>query len=101
MSRRGFKVGEVNVGETKASVVLSDSNNDAVFGQGDWWELRTGDSPSKSDSMRRVGEFAWLGESAFKLEIDNLFGGSVRLVPFDPGITREADALVLMLRYLN
>ncbi len=43
--------------------------------------------------MRRVGEFAWLGEAAFKLEIDNAFGGSARLVSFDPGITREADEL--------
>ncbi len=93
MSRRGFKTGEVNVGQTKASVVLSDSNNDAVFGEGDWWELRIGDEPSKGDNMRRVGDFAWLRESAFKLEIDNVFGGSARLVPFDPGVTREADAL--------
>lgn len=92
MSRRGYKVGEATVGSDKVSVVLSDSNNDAVFGEGDWWELRTEDSTSKPD-MRRVGEFAWLGESAFKLEIENAFGSSARLVPFDPGITREADAL--------
>jgi thiol-disulfide isomerase/thioredoxin len=93
MSRRGYKLGEASVGDTKATVVLSDSNNDAVFGAGDWWELRAGDSPSKSVDMRRVGEFAWLGESAFKLEVDNAFGGSARLVPFDPGMTREADSL--------
>ena len=93
MSRRGFKTGEATVGDVKVSVVLSDSNNDAVFGDGDWWELRADDTPSKSENMRRVGEFAWLGESAFKLEVANAFGGSARLVPYDPGITREADAL--------
>lgn len=92
ISRRGFKMGEATVGGTKAIVVLSDSNNDAVLGEGDWWELRSDDSPSKSSEMRRVGEFAWLGESAFKLEIDNAFGRSARLVPFDPGISRSADA---------
>ena len=93
MSRRGYKLGEARVGDNRVSVVLSDSNNDAVFGEGDWWELRTSDLPLKSDNMRRVGEFAWLGESAFKLEVENACGEAARLVPFDPGITREADAL--------
>jgi thiol-disulfide isomerase/thioredoxin len=93
VSRRGYKVGELNIGEETVSVVLSDSNNDAVFGEGDWWELRTGDQPSKGNAMRRVGEFTWLGESAFKLEIENAFAGTVRLYPFDPGITRQADEL--------
>lgn len=93
MSRRGYKMGNVSVGNDRVSVVLSDSNNDAIFGEGDWWELRESELPTKSDSMRRVGEFAWLGESAYKLELDNAFGGNVRLVPFDPGVTREADAL--------
>ncbi len=92
MSRRGHKVGEVTVGSEKVAVVLSDSNNDAVFGEGDWWELRREGSSEKPD-MRRVGEFAWLGESAYKLEIVNTYGSSARLIPFDPGITREADAL--------
>ncbi len=39
------------------------------------------------------GRVRLAGESAFKLEIDNAFGGAARLVPFDPGITREADEL--------
>ncbi len=92
MSRRGYKVSEVTVDSEKVSVVLSDSNNDAVFGEGDWWELRSADSSEKPD-MRRVGEFAWLGESAYKLVIENTYGSSARLIPFEPGITREADAL--------
>ena len=93
ISRRGYKVGELTVGEETVTVVLSDSNNDAVFGEGDWWELRSGDQPAKSNDMRRVGEFAWFGESAFKLEIENPFAGSVSLYPFDPGMTRAADEL--------
>ncbi len=85
MSRRGYKVGEVTVGGDKAFVVLSDANNDAIFGEGDWWELRTEDDLESKPVMRRVGEFAWLGESAYMLEVENAFGGAARLVPFDPG----------------
>ncbi|MDX1926849.1 MAG: thioredoxin family protein [Pirellulaceae bacterium] len=93
ISRRGYKFGEMSLGEETLSIVLSDSNNDAVFGEGDWWELRSSDQPTNSNDMRRVGDFAWLGKTAYKLEVDSPFAGSVRLYPFDPGITREADEL--------
>ncbi len=53
LSRRGHKLGEVTVGDAKAFVVLSDSNNDAVFGAGDWWEFRTEDSLAKAQHAAR------------------------------------------------
>lgn len=93
ISRRGFKFGELQVGSQKVTVVISDSNNDAIYGEGDWWELRSMDGPAKSSEMRRVGEYAWLGESAYKLEVNDVRGSSVKLAAFDPGITRAEDAL--------
>ncbi len=93
ISRRGYKSGQITIGDTPVTVVLSDSNNDAIFGEGDWWELRVEDVPSKTNDMRRVGEFAWFGELAYKLEIDQPQGASARLVQIDPGITRAADEL--------
>jgi thiol-disulfide isomerase/thioredoxin len=93
MSRRGFKTGQVSVAGASVAIVLSDSNNDAVFEKGDWWELRSDNGQFQNSNMRSVGDFAWLGETAFKLELENPFGSSARLVPFDPGITPEADAL--------
>ncbi len=93
VSRRGFKTADVRIGDQSVSVVLSDSNNDAIFGEGDWYELKPSDSSSKASGMRKVGDFAWLEEAAFKLELDGARGGSGRLVPHDPGMTREEDLL--------
>ena len=93
ISRRGFKTGEIIIGDKKGSLVLSDSNNDAVFGEGDWWELRTENQPSKSSDMRKVGDYVWLGESAYKLELNDATGNAGRLSAFDPGKTREQDEL--------
>ncbi len=93
ISRRGFKTGEMFIGDKKVSLVLSDSNNDAVFGEGDWWELRTDNQPSKSSDMRKVGDYVWLGESAYKLELNDATGNAGRLSAFDPGKTREQDEL--------
>lgn len=94
ISRRGFKTGDIQIGEQKVSLVLSDSNNDAVFGTGDWWELKKSEAgPSPSSEMRKVGDYLWLGESAYKLELDDVTGNLGRITAFDPGKTREQDEL--------
>jgi len=93
ISRRGFKSGETKLGNQKVTVVLSDSNNDAIFGEGDWWELRSADGPAKSSEMRKVGDFIWLGESAYKLELNDERGSAVKVASFDPGVTRADDEL--------
>ena len=93
VSRRGFKTGELIIGDKRVSLVLSDSNNDAVFGEGDWWELRTDNQPSKSSDMRKIGDYVWLGESAYRLELNDATGNAGRLSSFDPGKTREQDEL--------
>ncbi len=93
ISRRGFKTGELTIGDKTVSLVLSDSNNDAVFGEGDWWELQTNNERSKSSEMRKVGDYVWLGESAYKLELNDKTGNAGRLSAFDPGKTREQDEL--------
>ena len=93
ISRRGFKVGNVSLENQDLSVVLSDSNNDAVFGEGDWWELRTSDSNPKGSEMRKVGDYAWLGETAYKITLSDVTGHTVQISPFDPGKTRQEDEL--------
>jgi thiol-disulfide isomerase/thioredoxin len=88
VSRRGFLAGPVILGETKAEVVLSDSGTDGVFGPGDWWELRTGPAAGE---MRTVGDFAWAGGRAWKLEPVGSDGRKGRVVAFDPGLTEAED----------
>jgi len=92
-SRRGFKSGDARVGDELVSVVLSDSDNDGVLGEGDWWELHADEDSSSSTGSRRVGDFHWLGETAYVLEVDDASGRHCRIVSFDPGLTREQDEL--------
>ncbi|MFT3878732.1 MAG: thioredoxin family protein [Gemmatales bacterium] len=91
ISRRGFLHGEVKLGDDMFDVILSDSNTDGVFATGDWWELRS-KSP-KADAMRTVGDYAWAGGKAWKLELTGTNGRSAQLVSFDPGMTEEEDTI--------
>jgi hypothetical protein len=91
VSRRGFLIGSTRLGGAPAEVVLSDSNNDGVLGPGDWWELRA--EGSKASGNRGVGDFAWAGSRAWKLELEGTRGRKASLVPFDPGITEEQDSI--------
>jgi hypothetical protein len=91
VSRRGFLIGSTRLGEAPAEVVLSDSNNDGILGPGDWWELRA--EGSKAAVMHTVGDFAWAGGRAWKLELKGTSGRKAKLVPFDPGITEEQDSI--------
>lgn len=91
VSRRGFLSGSIKLGETLVDVVLSDSNNDAVFGNGDWWELRV--KEAKPGDMRSVGDFAWANGKAWMLKLEGTQGRQAKLVAFDPGITEEQDAI--------
>jgi thiol-disulfide isomerase/thioredoxin len=93
-SRRGFLIGSVALDGKQHDIVLSDANNDAVFGEGDWWALleRTEGTVNDMASSRKVGDFAWAGGQAYKLELLGTAGGEARIVPFDPGITPEEDA---------
>jgi len=93
-SRRGFRVGSVSIDEAAYEVVLSDANNDAVFGTGDWWAIlpADGDRTNSIGDSRKVGDFAWAGRKAYKLELEGTAGCEGRIVAFDPGITPEADA---------
>jgi thioredoxin-related protein len=91
ISRRGFLHGEVKLGEDQYDVILSDSNNDGILATGDWWELR---GKAKAGSgMRNVGDFAWAGGKAWKLELAGTTGRSAHVVSFDPGITEEEDTI--------
>ena len=92
VSRRGFLTGEVKLGDTAFDVVLSDSSTDGVLGPSDWWEIRS-KTPGKGDAMRTVGDFAWAGGRAWKLELDGTNGRKAKVVSFDPGLT-EAEDLV-------
>jgi thiol-disulfide isomerase/thioredoxin len=93
ISRRGFWVGEVKLGEQLASVIVSDSNNDGIIRQGDWWELRT-TPPGKTKGSREIGDFHWGGGQAWKLEFGEKDFPKGRLLPHDPQMTEEEDAVV-------
>jgi hypothetical protein len=90
ISRRGFLAGEVRLGDTTYDVVLSDSGTDGVLGAGDWWEIRA-KAPQKGIGMRTVGDFAWAGGKAWKLEVEGTNGRKAKVVAFDPGLTEEED----------
>ncbi len=92
-SRRGFLTGRIAIGDAPHHVVVSDANNDAVYGEGDWWALLPADATAHDISVaRKVGDFAWSGTQAFKLELEGTAGRRGRVAPFDPGITPEEDA---------
>ncbi len=92
MSRRGYFTGEVKLGDGVYDLVLSDSDNDGVFGVGDWWELHPR-TAGKSAGMRTVGDYSWAGGKAWKLELEGSNGRKVKIVSFDPGCTEEEDVI--------
>jgi len=89
-SRRGYLSGPTKIGDATVTVVLSDSNNDAVFGPGDWWEVN---AKGKAGEMRTVGDYAWAAGKAWKLELEGTNGRKAKLVPFDPSVTEAEDAI--------
>lgn len=91
-SRRGFRVGRVTLGDAPHDVVISDADNDGVLGPGDWWALLPEGETHGMQHSRPVGDFAWSGNQAWKLELVGTAGREGRLVAFDPGITPEQDA---------
>jgi thiol-disulfide isomerase/thioredoxin len=90
-SRRGFLVGSVTIGEAAVRIVLSDANNDAVYGAGDWWSILPEGASNDIAASRKVGDFGWADRSAFRLELEGTRGRVGRLVAFDPGLTPEED----------
>lgn len=91
VSRRGFLTGPARIGTDTFDVVLSDSNNDGVIGPNDWWEVRG--KAAAASGMRTVGDYAWAGGKAWKLEVEGTNGRKARLVPFDAGLTEAEDAI--------
>lgn len=94
LTRRGYLSGTAKVGDKKFDIVLSDSNNDAILGRGDWWEIRPAGEPAKNISSRPVGDFHWAAGKAWKLEVTNPNGKQAKLVEFDPGMTQDEDTVV-------
>jgi thiol-disulfide isomerase/thioredoxin len=92
-SRKGFLQGEIKHKDQTMTVVASDSNNDGMVGKNDWWELRT-TPPSKTFGMRDIGDFQWAHGSAWKLQFSDTDWRKATLVPHDPQMTEEDDALI-------
>jgi hypothetical protein len=91
--RRGYKSGSATVAGVPMDVVISDGNNDAVYGVGDLWTIMPASSTAvhSSELSRKVGDFAWAAGKAWKLELQGTAGRTGRLVPFDPGVTEAQD----------
>ena len=90
-SRRGYLIGETTVAGTPATIVLSDSNNDAVYGEGDWWEIVATQTGRLTGGPRRVGDFSWMSDSAYKLTINDPSGMNVSICPYDAGKSKAED----------
>lgn len=91
ISRRGFLLGEVKYKDQTLQLVVSDSDNDGVIQQGDWWELRS-TPPSKTAGSRTIGDFQWGGGQAWQLELARGNWRKATLQPHDPQMTEEEDA---------
>ncbi len=93
-SRRGFLVASVEVEDVGYHVVLSDADNDGVYGTGDWWTILpvAGGTSNDLAGARKVGDFAWADRKAWRLELEGTRGRTGRLVAVDPGLTPEEDA---------
>lgn len=92
-SRRGFLVGVVAIGDATYDVAVADHDNDACFGSGDDWSISPSGVTTKKPigDWRRIGEFAWGGDKAWKLTMDGTSGRTGTIRPFDPGVTRAED----------
>ncbi|MFO0807938.1 MAG: thioredoxin family protein [Gemmataceae bacterium] len=91
-SRQGFLTGKATLGGVACDIVLSDSNNDGVFGAGDWWEIRPTDAKAPP-AMRTVGDYAWAAKTAWRLDLAGTNGHAGKLVRIDPGVTPEEDEI--------
>jgi len=89
----GYRAGRIKVLDSEFDVILSDANNDAVYGAGDYWTIRDvlAKTPFEFFDAREVGDFAWADGVAWKLELEGTAGEVGRIVGFDPGITQQAD----------
>jgi hypothetical protein len=89
----GYRAGRLMIGENEYDVILSDANNDGAFHTGDYWTLRDvlEDGTYEFHDARTVGDFAWAGGRAWKLELDDSTGRSAHLVSFSPGLSQTED----------
>ena len=90
---KGYRAGRLTIGDGEYDVILSDANNDGVFGEGDHWTIRgvIEKVPYEFFAARTIGDFAWAGGKAWKLALEGTAGLSGRIEPFDPGISQTAD----------
>ncbi len=90
-SRRGFLSGRVQIDGQDYDVVLSDRNNDALYGAGDWWEIRSVSDAKPTWPPREIPDFSWAGDAAFTFELADSTGRRGWVARYDPGVTREED----------
>ncbi len=94
-TRRGYKIGHVKISGVEHIVAISDGNNDGVFGEGDYWVVgkTEKDDPLGAKNWRKIPDFSWVGDSAWKLKLEGTAGTEGHVLPFDPGISREEDEI--------
>jgi thiol-disulfide isomerase/thioredoxin len=89
---RGFRAAPVELETESTWVILADANNDGRFGEGDSWGLvPAGESELPLSRRRLVGDFAWAGGKAWRLELRDTSGIHGSLRPHDPGVTEAED----------
>lgn len=90
-TRRGYLAGELVIEGRDYDVLVSDGDNDGVFGAGDYWAVAPAGDPKPWGDHRRIGDFVWADGAAFTLELYGTAGREGRLTAIDPGMTQEED----------
>ena len=95
-TRKGFRVAEVQVDGVALAVLLADGDNDGDFaGEREQFAVvprPLPGNPFHHERARRVNDFAWGGERAWRLEVHDARGRSGTLHAHDPGTSPEQDA---------
>jgi thiol-disulfide isomerase/thioredoxin len=96
-SRRGWMEGRATLGGVEAEVLVTENAMDGVYDTLDAWALAPADSADQVlgyKAERPLTDHAWLGEKAYEVTSVDPSGRRVVVAPTDPGITREAEAVM-------
>lgn len=96
-SRRGWMEGHAVLDGVDAEVLVAEGEMDGVYDTLDSWALAPADSADQVlgfKAARPMTQHNWLGEKAYKVASVDPSGLRVMVRLTDPGITREAEAVM-------
>ncbi len=93
-SRRGWMEGQVDTGDEKIRVMLTESQMDGVFDRNDSWAISPDSSRTdlyQSKLAKGTDSHNWLGEQAYGIDSILISGREVWIKKVDPQITRAEE----------